>query len=88
MNRQCRSKPQPRHSVLIPRVANHEAFEVARLEFDLKKSQVDYLLDVADRIQAPEIKSVVRDRILNSVDNLTLGDPNEIDARKRLEAPQ
>ncbi len=70
---------------LLENQANREAVEVAKLEFDIKKSQIDYLLDVADRVQSPEIKNTVKNRILRSVDNLTLGDPNELDARKRLE---
>lgn len=74
-------------SKLLQNQANREAVQVAALEFDLKKSQMDYLLDVSDKIDAPEIKQLVKTRILNSVDDLVMGDPNETGARKRLEGP-
>ncbi|MEX2175842.1 MAG: hypothetical protein WD872_15870 [Pirellulaceae bacterium] len=72
---------------LLENQANREAVEVAKLSFDTSKSQLDYLLDVADRIDAPEIKDKVKARILDAVDELTLGDSADSNARRRLEGP-
>jgi hypothetical protein len=58
--------------------------EAAKAQFDLQKSQLDYMLEFADRIGGPEVKEQIRQRILGSVDALTLDDPNEKDARARL----
>jgi hypothetical protein len=68
--------------------ADVTAIQAAQGQFDLKKSQFNYLLDVSDRIDAPEIKKLVKERILDSVDSLTLGDDNETNARRRLEGPK
>jgi hypothetical protein len=64
--------------------AEREGVQLARDEFDLRKSQMDYLLDISDRIDAPEIKERLKQRVLESVDALAMGDTNEKDARKRL----
>ena len=73
---------------LLENQANHEAVKVALIEFDLKKNQMTYLLDVIDKVDAPEIKALLKNRILNSVEDLVMGDLNESGARKRLEGPQ
>lgn len=70
---------------LLENQANREAVEVAKLSFDTQKSQLDYLLDIADRIDAPEVKKRIKTRILNAVDNLVLGDTADSNARLRLE---
>ena len=75
-------------SRLLENQANREALHVAALEFDLKKSQMNYLLDVSEKFDAPEVKALLKARILNSVDDLVMGDPNESGARGRLEGPQ
>jgi len=74
-------------SRLLGNKANLTGIEAAQAQFDLNKNQLNYLLEVSDRIDAPEIKEMVKQRILDSVDALVLGDPNEVDARKRLSGP-
>ena len=45
---------------------------------------MDYLLQVSDQIDAPEIKEKLKARIISSVDALSLGDPDDHDAGQRL----
>ena len=71
-------------SQLLENQADRAAIETAQAQFNLQKSQMDYLLDVSDRIDSPEIKKQLKKRILASVDSLSLGDPNDHNASQRL----
>jgi len=69
---------------LLEHTADREAVQLAKDRFDLKRTQMDYLLDISDKVDAPEIKEILKQRVLESVDALVLGDSSETDARKRL----
>ena len=62
-------------AAMLENQAQKAAINAARENFELQKSQMDYLLDVSNRIDAPEIREVVKRRIMESVDKLVLGDP-------------
>jgi hypothetical protein len=74
-------------SKMLENQADREGIHAARESFELGKTQLDYLLDVSDRMHAPEIKERLRLRVLESVDSLTLGDRNDAHARNRLPGP-
>ena len=69
---------------LLEHQANRESVQLAKDQFDLQKTQMDYLLQVSDQIDAPEIKEKLKARIISSVDALSLGDPDDHDAGQRL----
>ena len=69
---------------LLEHQAEKAAIHVARDAFDLRKSQMDYLIEVSNKIDAPEIREQLKARILKSVDQLTLGDAGEENPTWRL----
>jgi hypothetical protein len=87
-------------AAMLENQAQKEAIHAARENFELQKSQMDYLLDVSNKIDAPEIREVVKRRIMESVDKLVLGDPeatgrminfndsNSVDRSKMLPPPK
>jgi len=58
--------------------------EVNAKDFEIKKDQIDYLLEVSDSLDAPEIKAIIKDKIIEATKNLTFGDKSDGDSYKRL----
>ena len=69
---------------MIEHQAQKEAIQAAKESFELQKSQMDYLLEVSNKIDAPELREQLKRRILQSADKLSLGDPDASDVRKML----
>jgi hypothetical protein len=62
---------------LLNAKADKEEIAAARESFNLQKDKMDYLLDISDKVDIPEVKELVKWRILSSVNSLTLGDETE-----------
>ena len=69
---------------LVDNQADKEAIQVARDAFDLRKSQMDYLIEVSNKINEPEIREQLKVRMLQSVDQLSLGDSEQRDPSRML----
>lgn len=70
---------------LAEATASREEIEAAKDEFNLKKDQMAYLLDISNRFDVLETQEIVRERILQSVKDLTLGDRSDYESYKKLE---
>ncbi len=61
-----------------------EEVHAAREAFTLKKDQIDYLMEVSDKMGIPEIKQRIKDRMIKAAENLTMGDQLDADTSKKL----
>ncbi|OQA91206.1 MAG: hypothetical protein BWY26_01105 [Elusimicrobia bacterium ADurb.Bin231] len=64
--------------------AIREEVQTAREAFALKKDQIDYLMEVSDKMDVPEIKRHIRDRMLKAAENFTIDDQLDADTYKKL----
>jgi hypothetical protein len=69
---------------MLENQAQKEAIQAAKESFELQRNQMEYLLDVSNKLDAPEIREQLKRRIFQSVDMLGLGDPNASDGRGML----
>ncbi|HEY5125363.1 MAG TPA: hypothetical protein VIK14_16655 [Ignavibacteria bacterium] len=65
--------------------ADLKAMEVKEKGFDLDKKQFDYLLDASDKMDIPEVKEHLKNRLIQATKNFTLGDKSDGDSFKQLE---
>lgn len=64
--------------------ADLKAVEVREKEFDLHKKQFDYLNDASDKMNIPEIKEQLKNRLIQATKNFTLGDNSDSQSYKKL----
>jgi len=64
--------------------ADKEEIKVRREEFAHNKEQIDYLLEVSDKIELPEIKEQLKIRLIEATKNFTLGDKSDGESYKKL----
>lgn len=65
--------------------ADKEEVKTKKESFDLQKDQMDYLLEASDKMEIPEIKELLRKRLIQATKNFTLGDQSDNDSYKQLE---
>lgn len=58
--------------------------EVTEKQFDIAKKQFDYLLEVSDKIDSPEAKALLKDKLIEATKKFTLGDRTDSESYKRL----
>ena len=54
-----------------------EAIETARKEFELNRDRMEYVLELRERMNIPEIKQQLEKRIVESINSIILGDKND-----------
>lgn len=65
--------------------ADKEEIKVRRENFELQKDQMDYLLEASEKMDIPEVKEQLRNRLIQATKNFTLGDQSDSDSYKNLE---
>ena len=68
-------------ALMLESQAQKEAVSAAKESFELQKNQMDYVLDVANKFEAPEIRDQLKKRIQRSIDRLFLGNENYVQRR-------
>lgn len=53
-------------------------------EFELRKSQLDYMLEVSERASSPELRAQLERRMIAATRDLTAGDPDDAASYKQL----
>lgn len=64
--------------------ADKETVQVKKESFELEKSQFDYLLELSDKMEVPEVKEQLKSRIIQATKNFTLGDMKDAKSYKML----
>lgn len=64
--------------------ADKEEVQVKSENFNLQKSQMDYLMEVSDKMDIPEIKEQLRIRLIQATKDFTLGDKLDSSSHKSL----
>ena len=62
---------------IIKEKSLQESIETARKEFELQRNRMDYVIELCNKMQVPEIKEQLQKRILESINSLILEDKNE-----------
>jgi hypothetical protein len=70
---------------LIHAQANKELVQVKKESLELEKSQFDYLLELSDKMEIPEVKEQLKSRIIQATKNFTMGDMTDGESYRRLE---
>lgn len=65
--------------------ADKEEVLVKSENFNLQKSQIDYLLEVSDKMDIPEIKEQLKSRLIQATMDFTLGDKSDSSSHKKLQ---
>ena len=65
--------------------ADKELAQVKKEQFELEKSQFDYLLELSDKMEIPEVKEQLKLRIIQATKKFTMGDMTDSKSYKRLE---
>jgi hypothetical protein len=65
--------------------ADFKAVEVEDKQFELHKKQFDYLLEASDKMDIPEVKEQLKNRLIQATKNFTLGDKSDSNSYKQLE---
>lgn len=66
---------------MLENQAQKEAVLAAKESFDLQKNQMDYVLDLANKLNAPDVREQLKKRIQQSIDRLFLGNEDYEDRR-------
>jgi hypothetical protein len=64
--------------------ARREEIAADKDEFQLKKSQLDYMLKITSKVESPQIQAVIESIMINATRNLTSGDPVDACSYKKL----
>jgi hypothetical protein len=62
---------------IIKEKSLQESIKTAKKEFELQRSRMDYVIELSNKMQIPEIKEQLQKRILESINSLILEDKNE-----------
>jgi len=65
--------------------ADSKSVEVKDKQFEMFKKQFDYLLEASDKMDIPEVKEQLKNRLIQATKNFTLGDKSDNDSYKQLE---
>lgn len=65
--------------------ADKEETKAKRENFELQKDQMDYLLEASEKMDIPEVREQLKNRLIQATKNFTLGDQSDKDSYKRLE---
>jgi hypothetical protein len=80
-------RKQEAEARLLEAQADHKEALVAGERFKLQRRRVDYLLEVTERIDDPEMKRVVQKRLVDAAVDMVAGDRDETEVRRQLEGP-
>ncbi len=64
--------------------ADLKSVEVRTKEFELGKKQFDYLLTASNKLDSPEAKELLKNKLIEATRNFTLGDRSDSNSYKRL----
>lgn len=64
--------------------ARREEIAASKDEFQLKKSQLDYMLKISGQVQSPELRENLEAIMINATRSLTTGDPDDSASYKQL----
>ena len=64
--------------------ADVEEIRAKNENFNLQKSQIDYLLEVSDKMDIPEIKEQLKSRLIQATMDFTLGDKSDSSSYRKL----
>jgi hypothetical protein len=64
--------------------ARREEIAADKDEFQLKKSQLDYMLKISGKVESPQLRANLESIMINATRNLTSGDPNDAGSYKQL----
>lgn len=64
--------------------AKQKEIAAAKDEFELKKSQYDYMSKILTQANSPELQADIESVMTEAVRNLTMGDPDDADSYKQL----
>lgn len=64
--------------------ARREEIAADNDEFQLKKSQLDYMLKISGKVESPQLRANLESIMINATRNLTTGDPDDADSYKKL----
>lgn len=65
--------------------ADKEIVQAKKESFELEKSQFDYLLELSDKMEVPEVKEQLKSRMIQATKSFTLGDMKDSQSYRRLE---
>lgn len=68
--------------------ARREEIAASKDEFQLKKSQLDYMLKVSGQVPSPQLRANLESIMIDATRNLTAGDSDDSGSYKRLSAPK
>lgn len=64
--------------------ARREEIAADKDEFQLKKSQLDYMLKISGKVESPQLRASLESIMINATRNLTSGDPDDAGSYKQL----
>lgn len=64
--------------------ARREEIAADKDEFQLKKSQIDYMLKISGKVESPQLRANLESIMINATRNLTSGDPDDACSYKQL----
>lgn len=65
--------------------ADVKTVEVREKEYELYHKQFDFLLEASEKMDVPEVKEQLKNRLIQATKNFTLGDKSDSDSYKGLE---
>lgn len=71
-------------SLLAQAKARREKIAADNDEFQLKKSQLDYMLKISSKVESQQIRANLETIMINATRNLTTGDPDDASSYKNL----
>lgn len=64
--------------------ARKEEISADKDEFQLKKSQLDYMLKILSKVQSPQLREKLESKMINATRDLTAGDPDDAASYRKL----
>ena len=64
--------------------ARREEIAADKDEFQLKKSQIDYMLMISSKVESPQLRANLESIMINAARNLTTGDPDDAGSYTKL----
>ena len=69
---------------LVQAKARKEEISADTDEFQLKKSQLDYMLKILSKVQSPQLREKLESKMINAARDLTSGDPDDASSYRKL----
>ena len=57
--------------------ADYKEKEVREKDFDVTKKQLDFLLEISDKLDIPEAKDIIKKKVIEATKNFTMGDNSD-----------